>query len=164
MIYALETNIRYLLETNISAFTTYSNNNFCSSAGAAYIIHLLQQYITIGSEDFHSCEINDLQSLTGIYHMRIENTFETHECIISFRHDDITMYTTYKDGNSFEITEFAKKPWIKNLIKFDQMSKSQQGYRYWLLWGITPSIPILYDFHVSAPTVKIISLHIKKLL
>ncbi len=118
--------------------------------GVNYITFLLRhESLATSLQPGH---IAEFYTLRGIYHLYIENTFETFQCVISFRADDMTIYATY-NNEMFEITEFSKYEWIDAILEFDSTSLKYQGMRYWLLWGVNPPMDVYwrYQYSVTKP-------------
>ena len=88
--------------------------------------------------------ITDFYSLTGVYHLHVDSNFESHACVVVFGQENMTMYTTYGGCHRFEITKFQKRKWIDDIVAFNNATIKKQGFRYWSLWGITPTYDVIY--------------------
>lgn len=137
-------------------------------AGAKYIKELvLAQYKTPPTLNPVSGSIADFRHLEGIYHIELDNNFECHACVIDFRKEDITIYTSYGGTVGFNITHHNKQKWVDALLAFDVADAETQFFDYFKLWGIKTNLEFIRTGYIPAiqqlGPVRIMSLKYTKL-
>lgn len=140
---------------------------FICFQGAEYLRQMvLNQYKTPPELVTISGSIDGFRHLVGVYHVELDNTFESHACVIFFNKEEVTIYTTYGGVTGFNITHHIKQQWVDDLLAFDRADVSQ-GISYFKLWGIEPDLDFVrtdYVPHVNQwGPVRITSLNYTKL-
>jgi len=119
--------------------------------GAQYIKELiLAQYETPLILNPVSGSIADFRHLKGIYYIALDNTLESHYCVIVFRKEDLTIYTSYGGHIGFNITHHNKQKWVDALLAFDTADVETQFLDYFKLWGIKPTLKFVGEWYIPS--------------